>query len=78
MRVLMLSKACIVGIYQSKLEAIARIGIDLRVLAPPSWKDERGEQVLERSHTTDINWGRYPSASTGISTCTTIRHWHGN
>ena len=51
MRVLMLSKACIVGIYQSKLEAIARLGIDLKVLAPPSWKDERGEQVLERSHT---------------------------
>lgn len=51
MRVLMLSKACVVGIYQPKLEAIARQGIDLKVLAPPSWKDERGEQVLERAHT---------------------------
>ena len=49
MRVLMLSKACIVGIYQPKLEAIARRGIDLKVLVPPSWKDERGEQRLERS-----------------------------
>ncbi len=52
MRVLMLSKACIVGIYQPKLEAIARRGVDLLVLAPPSWKDERGPQLLERTHTT--------------------------
>ena len=51
MRVLMLSKACVVGIYQPKLEAIARLGIDLKVLAPPSWKDERGVQILERAHT---------------------------
>ena len=47
----MLSKACIVGIYQPKLEAIAGLGVDLSVLAPPSWKDERGEQRLERSYT---------------------------
>ena len=50
MRVLMLSKACIVGIYQPKLEAIAGLGARLLALAPPSWKDERGEQKLERSH----------------------------
>ena len=51
MRVLMLSKACLVGIYQSKLEAIAREGVELLALTPPSWRDERGEQRLERSHT---------------------------
>ena len=51
MRVLMLSKACIVGIYQPKLEAIARQGVDLTVLVPPSWRDERGVQPLERAHT---------------------------
>lgn len=51
MRVFMLSKACIVGIYQRKLEAIARQGVELTALVPPSWKDERGEQALERSHT---------------------------
>ena len=51
MRVLMLSKACLVGIYQSKLEAIAREGVDLLTLTPPSWRDERGKQRLERSHT---------------------------
>lgn len=50
MRVLMLSKACIVGIYQPKLEAIARRGVDLTVLVPPSWRDERGVQQLERAH----------------------------
>lgn len=51
MRVLMLSKACIVGIYQRKLEEIARLGVDLLALVPPSWRDERGETPLERART---------------------------
>ena len=51
LRVLMLSKACIVGIYQRKLEHIAAQGVDLRVIVPPSWRDERGEQALERVYT---------------------------
>lgn len=51
MRVLMLSKACIVGIYQRKLELIAQQGIELLTLVPPSWRDERGEQMLERVYT---------------------------
>jgi hypothetical protein len=51
LRVLMLSKACIVGIYQRKLEEIAALGIDLLTLVPPSWKDERGEMLLERVYT---------------------------
>ena len=53
MRVLMLSKACLVGIYQRKLEEIARHPAvsDLKVLVPPSWKDERGEMRLERVYT---------------------------
>lgn len=50
-RVLMLSKACLVGIYQRKLELIAQQGIDLLVLVPPSWRDERGETPLERAYT---------------------------
>lgn len=50
MRVLMLSKACIVGIYQSKLEEIAKFpNIDLQVLVPPSWRDKQGETHLERA-----------------------------
>jgi len=51
LRVLMLSKACIVGVYQRKLEEIAKLGIDLLTLVPPSWKDERGETPLERVYT---------------------------
>lgn len=50
MRVLMLSKACIVGTYQRKLEEIAKYpDITLRVVVPPSWRDERGETKLERA-----------------------------
>lgn len=51
MRVLMISKACIVGIYQKKLELIAAAGVDLLALVPPSWNDERGETRLERAYT---------------------------
>ena len=51
MRVLMLSKACLVGIYQSKLEHIAGAGVELLALTPPAWRDERGIQRLERLHT---------------------------
>lgn len=51
MRVLMLSKACIVGIYQRKLEHIAAEGVELLVAVPPSWKDERGMTRLERVYT---------------------------
>jgi len=51
MRVLMLSKACVVGAYQRKLEEMARLpDIELRVLVPPSWRDDRGELALERAH----------------------------
>ncbi|MBN2469600.1 MAG: glycosyltransferase family 4 protein [Anaerolineae bacterium] len=48
MRVLMISKACVVGIYQRKLEEMAALGIDLTVVVPPAW----GDTVLERAHTT--------------------------
>ncbi|MFZ4815536.1 MAG: glycosyltransferase family 4 protein [Phototrophicaceae bacterium] len=51
MRVLMLSKACIVGIYQRKLEHIAAAGVELILAVPPSWRDERGEMPLERAYT---------------------------
>jgi glycosyltransferase involved in cell wall biosynthesis len=51
MRVLMISKACVMGIYQRKLEEIARLGIALTVVTPPGWRDERGWLPLERTHT---------------------------
>jgi len=50
-RVLMISKAVIVGIYQRKLEHIAAAGVDLRVVVPPYWQDERGITPLERAYT---------------------------
>lgn len=50
----MLSKACLVGIYQRKLEEIAKhtAVTSLKVLVPPYWKDERGITPLERAHVT--------------------------
>ncbi len=50
-RVLMLCKACVVGIYQRKSELIAAQGVDLTVVVPAAWRDERGETPLERVHT---------------------------
>jgi len=52
MRVVLISKACIVGIYQRKLEELARLpGVELTVIVPPSWRDSRGVTRLERVHT---------------------------
>jgi glycosyltransferase involved in cell wall biosynthesis len=65
MRVLMLSKACVVGIYQRKLEAIARLGVELLTLVPPSWKDERGELWLERVYTAGYQLETLPIALNG-------------
>lgn len=52
MKVLMLSKACLVGSYQTKLEAIAQHeDVDLTVIVPPVWYDPSGPVTLERAHT---------------------------
>jgi len=52
MRVLMISKALLVGAYQTKLEEIARHDdVDLTVIVPPSWNDPSGVVKLERMHT---------------------------
>lgn len=52
MRVLMISKACLVGAYQTKLEEIARFDdVELAVIVPPSWDDATGPIQLERGHT---------------------------
>lgn len=51
MRILLLSKACIVGAYQTKLEEIARFDdVELLVIVPPLWLDPAGPITLERSH----------------------------
>lgn len=52
MRVLLLSKAGIVGQYQTKLTSLAaKPDLDLTVAVPPSWQDERGTMPLEITHT---------------------------
>lgn len=56
MRVLMVSKACLVGAYQRKLEEIARYpDIDLMVVVPSSWQEESRAVQLERAHTEGYN-----------------------
>jgi glycosyltransferase involved in cell wall biosynthesis len=52
MRVFMISKACLVGAYQRKLEEIARFpDIELMVVVPASWRDGSRLIQLERAHT---------------------------
>jgi len=52
MRVLMISKACVVGAYQRKLEELAACpGIELTLAVPSAWRDERGLMPLERAYT---------------------------
>ena len=52
MRVLLLSKAFVVGAYQRKLEALAACpGLELTAVVPPSWRDARGRLTLERAYT---------------------------
>ena len=51
MRVLMISKACLVGIYQRKLEEIASFpDIELMVVVPSSWREGSRLVQLERAH----------------------------
>lgn len=66
MKVLMISKACVVGAYQKKLEEIAQNdGIELTVIVPPEWRDERGTLRLERAHTTGYDLRVEPIAFNG-------------
>lgn len=65
MRVVMLSKACIVGAYQRKLEEIAALGVELTVLVPPSWRESGRETVLERAHTSGYALEVLPIALNG-------------
>jgi glycosyltransferase involved in cell wall biosynthesis len=66
MRVLMVSKACVVGAYQRKLEELARLPeMALTVVVPPSWRDERGILELERQHTTGYELVVEPIALNG-------------
>jgi len=64
-RVVMLSKACIVGAYQRKLEEIAALGVELTVLVPPLWRESGREMVLERAHTAGYALEVLPMACNG-------------
>jgi len=66
MRVVILSKALVAGAYQRKLEEIARLGVDLTALVPPSWREPRvGEQRLERRFTQGYNLEALPITLNG-------------
>lgn len=61
MRILYVSKALVVGAYQRKMEELAALpNVDLHVGVPPSWRDERGEQPLERTHLTGYQLWEVP------------------
>ncbi|MBN1581780.1 MAG: glycosyltransferase family 4 protein [Anaerolineae bacterium] len=65
MRVLMVSKACITGIYQRKLEEIAQLGVELIVIVPPGWRDERGWMPVEQMYTKGYDLRVTPMAFNG-------------
>lgn len=44
---LILSKALVVGTYRQKLEALARLGVDLTAVVPPSWREAGSEIRFE-------------------------------
>jgi glycosyltransferase involved in cell wall biosynthesis len=62
----MVSKACLVGIYQRKLEEMALYtDVELTVLVPPYWRDERGTLPLERTFTRGYQLTVTPMALNG-------------
>lgn len=66
MRVMMVSKACLVGTYQRKLEEIAQQpDIDLTVVVPPAWHDGTRMIHLEQAHTEGYELAVEPVAFNG-------------
>jgi len=62
----MVSKACVVGAYQKKLEELARLpGVDLTVVVPPKWRDPSGTLLLEHQHTRGYDLVVLPCAFNG-------------
>jgi glycosyltransferase involved in cell wall biosynthesis len=43
MKVLMISKALVIGAYHKKLEELARLGIELILIVPPTWRNQKLE-----------------------------------
>ena len=67
MKIVLLSKALVVGAYQKKCEELAALpDIELTVLVPPSWKEPRvGAQLLERRFTKGYTLEVVPIALNG-------------
>ncbi len=66
MRVLLISKACVVGAYQTKLEELARYpDMDLHVIVPPYWREGNARITLERAHTSGYRLHVEPMALNG-------------
>jgi len=66
LRVLMISKACVTGMYQRKLEELARLpGIDLHVVVPPYWREGPRRLLLEKVYTAGYNLYVVPMALNG-------------
>src|SRR5436309_15161778 len=65
MRVLMISKALVVGAYQKKAEELAKLGVDLMVVVPPSWILEGKPQRLERTYASGYQLAVEPIALNG-------------
>jgi glycosyltransferase involved in cell wall biosynthesis len=66
MRVLMISKALVVGAYQRKAEELAKLpGMELMVVTPPSWILEGKPQRLERTYTAGYQLAVEPIAFNG-------------
>jgi len=65
-RVLMVSKACIVGPYQKKLEELAALpGVELTVVVPSFWREAGRTILLEREHTSGYELVVEPMAFNG-------------
>jgi glycosyltransferase involved in cell wall biosynthesis len=65
MRVVMVSKALVVGAFQRKGEELARLGVDLTVLVPPVWRDSRGVQRAVPVFTQGYTYRTIPCALAG-------------
>jgi glycosyltransferase involved in cell wall biosynthesis len=65
MKVLMLSKALVVGAYQRKAEELAKLGVELLVVVPPAWILEGKPQTLERRYLSGYRLAVEPIAFNG-------------
>lgn len=55
MRVALVSKALVTGIYRRLASEIGRAGVDLTVICPPRWRDTRGRQELKAHDSPDYS-----------------------